>query len=45
MRLKENFSSHWLIVRLNLSLNNVRNCEETITFIKECEKTIKCEKK
>ena len=33
------------MVRLNLSWDNVRNCEETTMFVKECEKIIKCEKK
>ena len=28
------------MVRLNLSLDNVRNCEGTITFVKECEKSL-----
>ena len=33
------------MVILNLSLVNVKNCEQTSTFVKECEKIIKCEKK
>ena len=33
------------MVRLNLSLDNVRNCEETTTFVKELKKTINCYKK
>ena len=45
MRLKMNFSSHWLMVRLNLISDNVRNCEETTTFMKEFEKIIKSKKK
>ena len=28
------------MVRLNLSLDNVRNCEGTIMFVKECEKSL-----
>ena len=34
MRLKNIFSNHWLMVRLNLSSDDVRNCKET-TFVKE----------
>ena len=45
MGLKMNFSNHGLMVRLNLSLNNVRNCEETTTFMKKYEKIIKCKNK
>ena len=45
MRLKMNFSSHWLMVRLNLISDNIRNCEETTTFVKEFEKIIKSKKK
>ena len=45
MGLKVNFSNHWLMVRLNSSSDNVRNCEETTTFVKDCEKIIKCKKK
>ena len=33
------------MVRLNLSSDNVRNCKETTTFVKECEKIIECKKK
>ena len=33
------------MVRLNSSSDNVRNCEETTTFVKDCEKIIKCKKK
>ena len=45
MTFKMNFSNHCLTVRLNLSLDNVRNCEETTTLVKEYEKIIKCKKK
>ena len=45
MRLKMNFSNHWLMMRFNLSLNNVRNKEETTTLEKACKKIIKCKKK
>ena len=34
MRLNNSFSNHLLMVRLNLSLDNVRNCKET-TFLNE----------
>ena len=43
--LKLNFSVHGLMVRMNLSLHNVRNCQETTTFAKEFEKYIKYKKK
>ena len=43
--LKLNFSNHRFMVRLNLSLDNVRNCEETTKFMKQCKKNIKYEKK
>ena len=33
------------MVRLNLSSDDVRNCKETTTFVKECEKIIECKKK
>ena len=33
------------MVRLNLSSDNVRNCEETTMFLKESEKIIKCKEK
>ena len=33
------------MVKLNLSLYNIRNCEETTTFVKEFEKIVKCKKK
>ena len=33
------------MVTLNLSLDNVRNCEETTIFVKECKINIKCKKK
>ena len=32
-------------MRLNLSSDNVRNCEEITMFVKECGKIIKCKKK
>ena len=44
MGLKMNFSNHWLMVRLNLNLDNVRNCEETATFVKEFEKVLSVRK-
>ena len=34
IRLKNSFSDHWLMVRLNLSSDDVRNCKE-LTFVKE----------
>ena len=34
MKLKNSFSNHWLMLRLNLSSDDVRNCKET-TFVKE----------
>ena len=33
------------MVRLNLSSDDVRNCKETTTFVKECKKIIECKKK
>ena len=45
VELKLNFSNHWLMVRLNLSWDNVRNWEETTTFMKVFEKIFKCKKK
>ena len=33
------------MVRLNLSSDNVRSCEETTTFVKELKKIINCYKK
>ena len=45
MRLKRSFSNHCLMVRLNLSLDSVRNCKKTTKFVKECEKIIECKKK
>ena len=45
LKLKRSFSSHWLMVRLNWSSDNIRNCKETTTFIKECKKNIECKKK
>ena len=32
------------MVRLNLNLDNVRNCEETATFVKEFEKMLSVSK-
>ena len=32
-------------MRLNLSFHDVRNCKETITFVKECQNIIECKKK
>ena len=40
MVLKRNFSNHGLMMRLNLSLDNVRNCEEPTILVKECQKII-----
>ena len=45
MGLKVNFSNHGLMVRLNLGLDNVRNCEETTKFMKRSKKNIKCKNK
>ena len=45
MGLKRIFSIHWLMVRLNLSSDNIRDYKETTTFVKECEKVIECKKK
>ena len=39
MKLRLNFSNNWLMVRLNLSLDKVRNCEETTTFERTKTKT------
>ena len=33
------------MVRLNLSLTDVRNCKETTTFVQECEIIIEYKKK
>ena len=33
------------MVSLNLSSDDVRNCKETATFVKECEKIMDCKKK
>ena len=44
IRLKRRFSNHLLMVRLNLSSDNVRNCEETTMLVIECEKNIKFKK-
>ena len=38
MKLKRSFSNHCLMVGLNLNSDNVRNCKETTTVVKECEK-------
>ena len=43
--IKEGFSNHWLMVRLNLSVDDIRNCKETTTFVKECKKIVECKKK
>ena len=43
--LKRSHPNHWLTMRLNLSSDNVRNCEEITMFVKECGKIIKCKKK
>ena len=46
MKLKKNFSNHWLMVRLlNLRLDNIRNCEDAVPVVKEFDKIIKCKKK
>ena len=29
VRLKERFSNHWLMVRLNLSSDDIRNCKKS----------------
>ena len=33
------------MVRLNLSLDDMKNCKETTTFVKECKKIIEYKKK
>ena len=43
--LKKSFSNRWWMVRLNLSLENVRYSEETTIFIEESKKIMKCKKK
>lgn len=45
MKLKMNFPNHWLMVRLNLILSNVRNCDASITVVNEYEKIVNCKKK
>ena len=35
MRLKKSFSNHWLIMRLNLSLDDIKNCKDTTALFKE----------
>ena len=35
---KRSFSNNWLMVRLNLSSDDIKNCKETTTFVKECKK-------
>lgn len=45
MKLNMNFPNHWLMVRLNLTLDNVRNCDGSITVVNEYEKIFKCKKK
>ena len=37
-RSKRSFTNHWLMVRLNLSSHDLRNCKETIRFVKELRK-------
>ena len=44
-RLRTSFSNHSLIVRLSLSSEDIRNCKERTTFVKECKKNIECKKK
>ena len=34
LKLKNSFSNHWLMVRLSLSSDDVRNCKET-AFVRE----------
>ena len=38
MELNRSFSNHWFMIRLNLNLDNERNCEETPMFVKKCKK-------
>ena len=50
MGLKSNLKStirgnYWFMMILNLSSDNIRNCEETSIFLKESKETIKCKKK
>ena len=40
MELNRSFSNHWFMIRLNLNLDNVRNCEETTMFVKKCKKNV-----
>ena len=42
---KRSFSNNWLMVRLNLSSDDIKNCKETTTFVKECKKIIEYKKK
>ena len=37
--------NYWFMMILNLSSDNIRNCEETNIFLKESKETIKCKKK
>ena len=50
MGLKSNLKStirgnYWFMMILNLSSDNIRNCEETNVFVKESKEIIKCKKK
>ena len=45
MKFKRSFSNHWLMVRLNSSLDDARNWKETTTFVKECEKLLNVRRK
>ena len=40
MGLKRNFSNHWFMVRLNLSSDNVRNCEKKLCSWKNAKKLL-----
>ena len=44
IRSKKSFLNHWVLVKLNLSSDDIRNCKET-KFVKECEKNVECKKK
>ena len=37
--------NYWFMMILNLSSDNIRNCEETNVFVKESKEIIKCKKK
>ena len=45
MKFKRSFSNHWLMVRLNSSLDDATNWKETTTFVKECEKLLNVRRK